>query len=79
VEKMNDYVNNISKSYESKYQELENKMSNNDKNLMIVSQRTSSGSDVLNEMGDKIMARLNTSESNLLMLGVHLDPHRKSK
>lgn len=44
-------------------------MSNADKNMMIVSQRTSSGSDIMNELGDKIMARLNTSESNLLMLG----------
>ena len=48
VEKMNDFVNSVTKSYETKYQELESKMSNNDKNLMIVSQRTSSGSDVLN-------------------------------
>lgn len=51
VEKMNDYVNSATRSYESKYQELENKMSNADKNMMIVSQRTSSGSDVMNELG----------------------------
>lgn len=69
VEKMSEYVNNISKGYDSKYQELEGKLSNADKNLAIVSQRTSSGSDVLNELGDKIMARLATSESNLLVLG----------
>ena len=44
VEKMSEYVNNISKSYDSKYQELEGKLSNADKNLAVVSQRTSSGS-----------------------------------
>ena len=79
VDKMNDYVNSVTKSHESKYQELENKMSNSDKNMMIVSQRTSSGSDVMNELGDKIMSRLNTSESNLLMLGVSNMLYRKNK
>lgn len=68
---MSEYVNNISKGYDARYQELESKLSNSEKNLAIVSQRTSSGSDVLNELGDKIMARLATSESNLLMLGVY--------
>lgn len=34
-----------------------------------MSQRTSSGNDVLNELGDKVMARLQTTESNLLLLG----------
>jgi hypothetical protein len=48
---MNEYVNSATRSYEAKYQELENKMSNADKNMMIVSQRTSSGSDVMNELG----------------------------
>ena len=48
VEKMNDYVNGVTKNYESRYQELEAKMANNDKNLTIVSQRSNSGSDVLN-------------------------------
>lgn len=61
VEKMSEYVNNISKGYDIKYQDLESKLSNSEKNLAIVSQRTSSGSDVLNELGDKIMARLATS------------------
>ena len=79
VEKMNDYVNSATKSYEAKYQELEGKLSNADKNMMIVSQRTSSGSDVMNELGEKLMARLNTSESNLLMLGVSTLLCRKSK
>ena len=51
VEKMNEYVSNVTKSTEAKYQEIESKMSNNDKNLMLVSQRTSSGSDVVNELG----------------------------
>ena len=69
VEKMSEYVNNISKNYDSKYHDLEGKLSNADKNLAVVSQRTSSGSEVLNELGDKIMSRLATSESNLLMLG----------
>jgi len=44
-----------------------------------MSQRTSSGSEVLNELGDKIMSRLATSESNLLLLGVLLILHRKNK
>lgn len=66
---MSEFVNSVSKGYDSKYQELESKLSNADKNLAIVSQRTSSGSDVLNELGDKIMSRLATSESNLLVLG----------
>lgn len=34
-----------------------------------MSQKTSSGSEVLNELGDKLMSRLATSESNLLLLG----------
>jgi hypothetical protein len=46
---------------------------------MIMSQRTSSGSEVLNELGDKIMSRLTTSESNLLLLGVILQVFRNSK
>lgn len=36
---------------------------------MIMAQRSSSGSDVLNELGDKVMSRLATSQSNLLLLG----------
>ena len=51
VEKMNEYVTNVTKGTEAKYHEIESKMSNNDKNLMLVSQRTSSGSDVVNELG----------------------------
>lgn len=61
VEKMSEYVNTLGRSYENKYQDLENKLSNSEKNVMIMSQRTSSGSEVLNELGDKLMARLTTS------------------
>jgi len=46
---------------------------------MMMSQKTSSGSEVLNELGDKLMARLATSESNLLLLGVIQSLFRKSK
>lgn len=69
VEKMSDYVSGIGKSYENKYQDLENKLANSEKNLMVMSQRTNSGSEVLNELGDKLMSRLTTAESNMLMLG----------
>ena len=48
VEKMNDYLTSVARSTEGKYNELESKMANNDKNLSLVSQRTSSGSDVVN-------------------------------
>jgi hypothetical protein len=37
-----------------------------------MSQRTSSGNEVLNELGDKVMGRLQTTESNLLILGVNI-------
>ena len=70
VEKMNDYISSAARNTDNKYQELESKMSNNDKNLMLVSQRSSSGSDVVNDLGEKLMNRLNQSESNLLVLGV---------
>lgn len=69
VEKMSEYMNSMARNYESKYQDLENKLSNSEKNLMFMSQKTSSGSEVLNELGDKLMSRLATSESNLLLLG----------
>ena len=46
---------------------------------MMMSQKTSSGSEVLNELGDKLMARLATSESNLLLLGVIHWLFRKNK
>ena len=45
----------------------------------MMSQKTSSGSEVLNELGDKLMARLATSESNLLILGVIQSLFRKNK
>lgn len=37
-----------------------------------MSQKTSSGSEVLNELGDKLMSRIATSETNLLQLAVIL-------
>lgn len=61
VEKMSEYISTLGRGYENKYQELENKLANSEKNLMVMSQRTSSGSEVLNELGDKVMARLATS------------------
>jgi hypothetical protein len=70
VEKMTDHINSISRNYENKIQDLEGKLNNSEKNLSIMSQRTSSGNEVLNELGDKVMGRLQTTESNLLILGV---------
>ena len=46
---------------------------------MIMAQRSSSGSEVLNELGDKVMNRLATSETNLLILGVIIISFRKNK
>lgn len=51
VEKMNDYISSATRNTDTKYHELESKLSNNDKNLMLVSQRSSSGSDVVNDLG----------------------------
>lgn len=44
-----------------------------------MAQRSSSGSEVLNELGDKVMNRLATSETNLLILGVIIISFRKNK
>ena len=79
VDKMNEYVNSVTKNYEGRYNELEGKMANADKNMMVVAQRTSSGGDAVNELGDKVMSRLNTSENNLLMLGVTILSYRNNK
>jgi hypothetical protein len=67
---MNDQVGSSARGYESRIQDLEQKLANSEKNLSIISQRTSSGTDVLNEFGDKLMNRLQSAESNLLILGV---------
>jgi hypothetical protein len=79
VEKMSDYVSSLGRGYEGKYQELESKLASSEKALMMMSQKTSSGSEVLNELGDKLMARLATSESNLLLLGVLRAVVRRSR
>lgn len=47
IEKMTDQMNNTGRNYEGKIQDLEQKLINSEKNLSIISQRTSSGSDVL--------------------------------
>ncbi len=44
-----------------------------------MSQRTSSGNDSFNEFGEKIMNRLATSETNLLVLGVLIILDRKNR
>ena len=41
-------MNSLGRNYEAKYQDMENKLSSSEKNLMIMSQKTSSGSEVLN-------------------------------
>lgn len=79
VEKMSDYVASLGRSYEGKYQEMESKLASSEKALMMMSQKTNSGSEVLNELGDKLMARLATSESNLLLLGVLGGSRRRSR
>lgn len=72
VDKMTDGMNLVSRNYEGKIQELEHKLSNADKNLAIMAQKNNTGSEVLNELGDKVMNRLQTAESNLLILGVRI-------
>lgn len=40
---------------------MEQKLINSQKNLSIISQRTTNGSDILNEFGDKLMNRLQSA------------------
>ena len=45
------------------------KLRNFEKNVAILSQNNSTGNELISSFGDKIMDRLQTAESNLLVLG----------
>lgn len=62
-------MGSVGRNYEARLQELEHKLSNADKNISLMSQRTTNGNELISEFGDKVMDRLQTAENNLLILG----------
>ncbi len=55
---------------ENRLQYLEGKSANNDKNLMTLAQRNTTGSDMLSDFADKVISRVQAVENSLLILGV---------
>lgn len=69
LEKAGETLQSVTNNFEGRVQYLESKLQNNEKNLVTLAQRSSSGNDMLGEFGEKILGRLQSVESNLLILG----------
>jgi len=69
VDKMTDGVGSVNRNYDYKIQELEERLAANDKHILSLSQRNNTGTEAMNDLGEKVMNRLQTAESNLLLLG----------
>lgn len=70
LEKIQDSIKGTSGGVENRLQYLEGKSANNDKNMMTIAQRNTTGSDMLSEFVDKVVGRVQILENSLLVLGV---------
>lgn len=55
---MQENIKGVSGGVESRLQYLEGKSANNDKNLMTLAQRNTTGNDMLSEFAEKVMSRV---------------------